>query len=214
MPAQIQDRTKHFHPNGPIQAFQLGLERQPRPLLGAELDPHRAEHAQHLAVGADQRVAVCRSQLLQQRCEPRAHVHGRLPSGRAVGPYRPARDGMADVLGQTPLVVAVVELEQLVTALRAVAQARQLARLGRAPQRAHEHALEPAAGEPLAQRSRRAAAGVGERHVGASRVLERATPFRLAVADEHDLRSSHRASIAARAPVRLATFWHGACPRA
>ena len=137
-----------------------------------------------------ERVALGRQRALDHAVGARADRRQRLAAREAVAPDVPARDGLADLLGGEPLVLAVLALAQVVVGLGAVAVAGQLGGSARALQRRGEHERELAAGQPLGDRARLRLALLREREVGVAGVAHRAAPLGLAVADDDELAHS------------------------
>src|SRR5262249_2884134 len=86
------------------------------------------------------------------------------------------------------LVFTVVPLAQVVDDLRAVTEARQLARLPSPAQRAAQHQRKRPTLQRAAQRPYTPPPVLGQRQVGAPGVLSRQAPPGLAVAHQHDPR--------------------------
>ena len=152
-----------------------------------EARPARAEHAQEVAVGEDDRVAVHPAQVGDDAVGARADPRGVLAVRAAVVPEPPARVALADLGRRESLVLAVVPLAQLVVDL-AGPRTRRAARVSTA----RESGLESTSSNvPRAQLRRRAGArprgrrrSAGGRSAGVAPVP---APLGLPVADEEDL---------------------------
>ena len=144
-----------------------------------------------MAVREDRAGAGGGPQLLDQRVEAGAHVGGLLAVFRAVAPHGPAGHRFPDLGRGEPLVVAVVELQQLCARLSPPVHPRQLAGLDRPSQRAHEHAVEIPPRQAVAQALGLAAPRLSEWNLRAAGVLEGAAPLGLAVASQHHLVALH-----------------------
>src|SRR3954453_3223188 len=168
-------------------AYGGGVEAEAAGEARRLLYPAGADDAQDVAVGDEGDVAVDGQGLGDDAVGAGAHVVGRLAVGHAVAPQVPARSPLADLRRRDALVVAVVVLEQLVAHLGVRAQAGELGRLPRARQRADEHRGEARAAQLLGQRRGARPARLGQRDVGAARVLAGLRPLGLGVADEPDL---------------------------
>ena len=112
---------------------------------------------------------------------PRSRLGDRLAAGAAVAPQVPVRSRATDLGRRAALVLAVVDLHQVLVELQRVAEPGQLRRAPRALQRAREHQGERAAAQPLAERRRLLLAMRGQRDVGASGVAPAKAPLGLAV---------------------------------
>ena len=142
-----------------VPSVSLPPPSGPRPIQ------RRAELAQEVRVGEDQRVAVGRQRALDHAVGAGGELLERLAAGAVVAPHVPARALDADLFRGPPLVVAVVALLEVGVGLGAVAEAGELggargraasASRARARTRARRASARPRAPAP---RPRAAAAG-------------------------------------------------------
>ena len=110
-------------------------------------EPARRERAEHVAVGDERDVAAGAEGLVDDAIDAASDVLGGLAAGAAVAPQVPVGPLLSDLRGRDPLVLAVVELDQVVAKLGR--QAGELRGLPRARQRRRQHERELAAGDPL-----------------------------------------------------------------
>ena len=161
------------------------------PARAGEPDPARAEHAQVVAVGEQGDVAVGGEGAPDHPVGAGADLVRGLAARAAVAPQVPPGSHRADVLGADALELAVLELAQVVVDHRPVGEARQLAGLAGAAQRARQHEREVPALEAAGEREGLLPADVGQRQVGVARVELVAAPFGLTVSREDDLHARH-----------------------
>ena len=133
------------------------------------------------------RVAWARSKIREQAIDALTDELRGLTFGSAVAPQAPVGTLVADVNGTPSLVRAVVPFHELVPPGRALAEARELARLDCSDKRARQDEVEPAVSQLGPESTCSLAAVLGQRDVGSSRVPPAQAPFRLSVPDENDL---------------------------
>src|SRR5436190_1571959 len=175
---------------------RAGVEAQAAAERGRLLHPPGGERAQDVAVGDERDVAVGAQDLVDDAVDAAADIVGRLAVRGAVAPQVPVGPSLADLGGRDALVVAVVELEQVVAQLRR--QAGQLCGLPGARQRRGEDERELATADAVDQRPGAVAPLLRQRHIGAPRVAPVARPLGLRVAQEPDLHQPSAASSATR----------------
>src|SRR5215218_2142173 len=161
-----------------------GAERERGRGLRRESEPAGADDPEDVAVAEQHDVAAGALRAGDDAVGAGGRLGQRLAAGSAVRPQVPAWTLLADAGRREALVVAVAELVQVVGDLDVAGEARQPRRLQRPRHRAAQHEREAAAGEPPRERLGTSPAFVEEWEVRAARVLARAAPLRLAVADE------------------------------
>ena len=155
---------------------ERNLQRQPEPAGG--------QHAQDVAMPEERDVASRADGLVDDPpCSDR-HRLDRLPRRHALVPDGPARNLAPDLGRGAALVRAVVPFEEVVRRACAIGEAGEAAGLPCPPERAREDEREAPLAQPRPQRGGLLHAGRRQRDVGAPRVLPRAAPLGLAVADE------------------------------
>src|SRR5262245_21164451 len=184
-----------------------------------EPEPAGRERAQEVPAREEQHVARERADALHDAVGAGPDLRRRLAAGAAVDEDQPIGPLGVDLGAGAPLVAAVVPLDQIGIDLGLGPEARQLAGARRAHERAREHLDEGHPAQPLAEAAGVALAALGQRKVGAARVLSRDGPGRLAVSREmgdrkrlaHARRPSRKAQEKAslgssRRPGRAASF--------
>src|SRR5262249_54001575 len=104
-----------------------------------------------------------------------------LPTNHTIGPYRPAGNGLANLLCGLAFIAAIIPLREVRFDLGCVTVTRQIARFRRALEWAGQHESKPAACEHSARRMSFFPPLSSERYVRSARVCAGTTPFRFAV---------------------------------
>jgi len=164
-----------------------GLQQIVASGLGRLAQPARGEHAQHVAVGEDQDVALRGADLGDHPVDSAADIRGLLTAGASVAPERPAGTDLRDLFGRHPFIAAVVPLHQLRSWLRVRAITGQPAGLGGSLEGAGQHQRELPALQLRAQGLRLPAPLLGEGNVGFAGVPTVKTPLCLTVPQEDRL---------------------------
>src|SRR5437660_7842787 len=119
-----------------------------------------------------------------------AHLLHGLTARRPACPHAPARMLRAHLGRGAALGLAIVPFEKILGGLGHVSVAGEPAGVGGAGERARQDEGEGATGEIAAERPCLSDALVRERNIRASRVATARAPFRLAVADEPEIRAA------------------------
>src|SRR6185437_11426558 len=126
---------------------------------------------------------------LNHSIRPRSHLLQTLAPNHRVLPNRPPRNLLLYLRRRPPLVHAVIPLAQPVIHHRAIAKARNLARLSRASHRTPYHRAELHARKIIPQHRRPLAPQLRQRNVRPAGVLVLRAPLRLAMPHQPQFRS-------------------------
>src|SRR5438445_87271 len=168
----------------PVRADVGGVQVEVSAVDGRQPHPARTEDSQDVAVGEERDVAGDALDALDQPARAHAHLLDGLTLRNRCRPDRPVRLLLANGLGRDALVNPVVPLVQVLGHLGAVAQARQPARLLRAPHGAREDEHELVAGEIAAEGLGLLLAAWRQRDVGPAGVLAALAPLGLPMPDQ------------------------------
>ena len=202
-------RTPRCEPITPIVA---GSTKKRSPGPWSELERHRREHAQEVAVREEQHRPLRGRHPVEHPRRPRPNLLRGLAARHRAGEDRPARIVLADLVGRQPLVLAVVPLDEVVVDQR-IGEAGEPGGLTGPQARARQHQREPLAVEHPVQRRGLAPPVVGERDVGAAGVAAVAGPFGRAVPDHPDVGLTVHGAVRCSTPSSLATTRSVASPR-
>src|SRR5262249_60774501 len=97
----------------PADPQVAGVQQKMLAAARGQPDPARHEHAQHVSVREQRKVAVDRARPGYYPIHSRSNLLRRLAARASIAEEQPARRDLANLLGRQPLVLAVVPLDQV-----------------------------------------------------------------------------------------------------
>src|SRR6516162_3042979 len=156
-------------------------EQQVTPGRRLEAEPAGGEHSRDMGARKDRDIALDSAYALNNPVGPCGYLTRSFASRAPVAEQKPARALGMDVGGAAALILSVIPFGEVGIGLGRTRATGQLGGAPRALRRAGQHFGEFCAAQPLAEGARLALTALGQRQIGAARVLTGEAPGGLAM---------------------------------